>query len=321
MDNLTHTLVGAALAEAGLKKRTALGAVTLVIGANFPDVDAIAVPLGVGLEFRRGATHGFLALAILPFVLAGIMWLWDSQVRRRRDPTLPAADFRQLALLSAISISTHPTLDFMNTYGMRWLMPFADQWFYADGMFIVDPWFLGVLVAGVVVSRRRKHVDPARIALATASSYVILMLCVTTMGRSQVYQLVGPRKFMVQPTPLKPWHRGIVVDEPGAYRFGSYTAFGEARLSDVTIAKGGGDPAVGLARETVAAQRFLSWARFPFYRVVRDRDGTLVRIADARYMGDDARGWAAIEVRIPVSPRLAVGADPIPYTLTPNPTP
>jgi hypothetical protein len=31
MDNVCHTLVGAALAEAGLKRRTALGTATLII--------------------------------------------------------------------------------------------------------------------------------------------------------------------------------------------------------------------------------------------------------------------------------------------------
>ena len=134
MDNLTHSLVGLALAESGLKRRTSLATATLIIGANFPDIDVVAVPLGVGIQYRRGITHGFLALAVLPFVLAGIMLLYDTHVRRRRYPGAPPADLRQLAILSAIAIATHPILDFMNTYGMRWLMPFADKWFYADGL-------------------------------------------------------------------------------------------------------------------------------------------------------------------------------------------
>ncbi len=310
MDNITHTLVGAALAEAGLKKRTALGGITLMIGANFPDIDIVSAFVGKNFEGRRGITHGFPALIILPFVLAGIMWLWDTQVRRRRNPSLPPADYRQLAILSAVAIATHPTLDFMNTYGMRWLMPFVDKWFYADGMFIIDPWFTLMLAAGVFFARRLKNVDIARAALATAGTYVIVMLCITTMGRSKVLQQVGPRKFMVQPTPGIPWKRGILVEERMAYRFGTYTAFGEARLSDLTIAKGDNDPAVGAARETAQAQRFLHWARFPFYRVVRDRRGTTVRIADARYMGDDARGWAAVEIFLPVSGSLALHPTP-----------
>src|SRR5688500_14179102 len=134
LDNLTHTLVGAALAEAGLKKRTALGAATLMIGANFPDIDVLALFFPGSIDVRRGATHGFPALAILPFVLAWLMKSYDRNVRLRRDPTAMPADFRQLALLSALAIWTHPTLDYMNTYGMRWLMPFVNKWFYADGL-------------------------------------------------------------------------------------------------------------------------------------------------------------------------------------------
>src|SRR3712207_3120191 len=103
---------GAALAEAGLKRRTALGAATLMIGANFPDLDVLAVPLGHSVDFRRGWTHGVLALVVLPFVLTGMMLAWDRAVaapraeraaeRERRTPAVP----RQLLLLSAVSILT-----------------------------------------------------------------------------------------------------------------------------------------------------------------------------------------------------------------------
>src|SRR5688500_4827500 len=112
MDNITHTLVGAALADAGPKKRTALGAARLMIGANFPGIDVAGLLFPSSIDFRRGITHGFPALVILPFVLAGLMWLYDRHVRRRRNPDLAPADLRQLTVLSAISIWTHPTLDF-----------------------------------------------------------------------------------------------------------------------------------------------------------------------------------------------------------------
>ena len=155
MDNLTHTLVGAALSQAGLKRRTALASATLMIGANFPDIDVIAVPLGDSLTWRRGATHGFLALAILPFVLAWLMQWYDRGVRLRRNPAAAPADFRQLLLLSAISISTHPTLDFMNTYGVRLLMPFDGTWFYGDALFIIDPW-VWLALGGVLFLRHSR---------------------------------------------------------------------------------------------------------------------------------------------------------------------
>src|ERR687896_2202909 len=106
MDNICHTLVGAALSEAGLKRRTALGAATLMIGANFPDIDVVAVPLGHGVDFRRGWTHGVLALIVLPFALSAIMLAWHRWVtaprsRRAGRETRDAVP-RELLLLSAI---------------------------------------------------------------------------------------------------------------------------------------------------------------------------------------------------------------------------
>lgn len=305
MDNLTHTFVGLALAESGLKRRTALGTATLAIGANFPDIDVIAVPLGRGFEWRRGATHGFLALAVLPFVLAGIMWLADQHIRRRRNPTATPADFRQLVILSAIAIATHPTLDFMNTYGMRWLMPFVNKWFYADGLFILDIWLLGTLIIGFLWSRYAESPRPARVALAAFAVYTTAMLIVTGLGRARVAAEYPGRRVMVQPTDIfpqfpwqRPWERGVLVEEDDRYRFGGYSPFRGVGMGTSTLLKGQDDPAVALAQQAPEARGFLRWARFPFYVVLREGDTTIVRIADARYSGAAATGWASVEVRL-----------------------
>ena len=45
-----------------------------------------------------------------------------------------------LLALAALAVLTHPTLDWLNNYGMRWLMPFDGRWSYGDALFIVDPW-------------------------------------------------------------------------------------------------------------------------------------------------------------------------------------
>src|SRR5213083_187121 len=139
MDPICHTLVGLCLADSGLKLRTALGTATLVIAANLPDVDVLAIYLGQNLAWRRGWTHGILALVVWPLVLTGLMCGW-SAVRAGRVRPL------QLLLLSALGVLTHPALDYLNTYGMRWLMPFQDRWFYGDTLFIVDPWIWTALV-------------------------------------------------------------------------------------------------------------------------------------------------------------------------------
>ena len=83
MDNVCHTLVGLALAEAGLKRRAALGTATLLLGANLPDVDALAYAWGpvTALGFRRGWTHGALAMALWPLLLAGLMLFFEMLLR------------------------------------------------------------------------------------------------------------------------------------------------------------------------------------------------------------------------------------------------
>jgi inner membrane protein len=296
VDNLTHTLVGAALAEAGLKRRTALGVATLMIGANFPDIDVAAVPLGVGIEVRRGVTHGFLALGVLPFVLAGIMWLWDSQVRRRRDRGAAPADFRQLVILAAISIATHPTLDFMNTYGMRWLMPFVDKWYYADGLFIIDFWLLMILTVGILWSRREKRTRGASVALVAVAAYTTAMLIVTGIGRMRVASEFPGQRFLVEPSWIVPWRRDVLVERDTWYQFGEYGLFQGLRMGRQGLPKGDRDPAVPMVKQIPKVRAFLRWARFPMYNVRKANGQTVVWVADARYKG---AGWAVVEVALP----------------------
>ena len=304
MDNITHTLVGAALAEAGLKRRTALGAATLMIGANFPDIDVAGLLFPNSIDFRRGITHGFPALAVLPVVLAWLMRVYDRRVRLRRDPGAEPADFRQLVLLSAVAIWTHPTLDFMNVYGMRWLMPMVNTWFYADALFIVDLWILLALGLGVTLARRRRAARPARIALAGLAVYILAMLLVTSRGRAEVRRArsLSIDDYMVGPTVLRPWEREVVVPGPsggnGMWVFGRYSLFGGVTWTD-SIRTGYDHPAAAAARAAPEAQGFLNWSRFPFYRVETGPGGTLVRIADARYSGEGGRGWASVTVRLP----------------------
>src|ERR1051325_5920657 len=76
VDNLCHTLVGAAFGEAGLKQRTRLGNATLMIASNLPDIDVLVFATGTpSVAFRRGWTHGILADVLLPPLLTAVM-IW-----------------------------------------------------------------------------------------------------------------------------------------------------------------------------------------------------------------------------------------------------
>lgn len=321
MDNLTHTLIGAALAESGLRRRTRYAAAAMMIGANIPDVDVIAVPLGRSLEWRRGITHGAPALVLWPLVLTGLIMLWHrwrgsrmgpragatSRARHERDrpPVRPG----QLILVSAIAVLTHPAYDWLNTYGMRWLMPLDGRWFYGDALFIVDPFLFVALLAGVILGRRRARAGntepfmPGRVAVGVAGAYTLAMLGLHELATRLAADSLagaGEQRMMVAPTPANPFRWHVVQDG------GAYYRQGEVRLLSETPFRPGDSVAVGLAspaaREAArspAAAAFLGWSRWPYYRV--EAAGTSVIISDLRYVppGDGA-GWAS--VRIPVSP-------------------
>ena len=163
MDPIAHTLVGASLSQTRLGRLTHLATPTLVLAANAPDIDILSLAGGddFSLGFRRGWTHGVLALVVLPVVLAGLILLGERIVARlRHRPSRGRA--APIVALAYIGTLTHPVLDWLNTYGIRLLMPFDDRWFYGDALFIVDPWvwlLLGVvIVVGHTQSRARRTV-------------------------------------------------------------------------------------------------------------------------------------------------------------------
>lgn len=161
MDPLTHTFVGASLAQTRFG-RVRQGTATLVIGTNLPDIDAATYFLDsqLSLGFRRGWTHGILALALMPALLGWVMHLVDL-FRCRRDTAATPVSQGRLMALAYVSVLTHPALDWLNTYGVRLLMPFDGRWFYGDSLFIIDPWVWLLLGTVTVLAHSG---SPARIA-------------------------------------------------------------------------------------------------------------------------------------------------------------
>jgi hypothetical protein len=147
MDNLCHSLVGMALSRAGLHKRTC---------ARDEHARHRQQPPGhrrrrvrdrtLAMSFRRGWTHGVLAQLTLPIALTGAMLLYD-RYRNKSSPTERVVP-SQILLLSYLGVLLHVFMDFTNSYGVRLLMPFSEEWFYGDALYIVDPWLYLTLGLG-----------------------------------------------------------------------------------------------------------------------------------------------------------------------------
>ena len=308
MDNISHTLVGAAIGEAGLKRYTGLGMATLMIAANLPDLDVLAIPLGQNLTFRRGWTHGPLAVFVLPALLTLCVVGFDRFQHRRGTRPKARATVRPNAVfvLSLVGFLTHPFLDWLNNYGIRLLMPFSHEWFYGDALFIVDPWLWLLMGTGIFLSRRRAqrgHSHPRRPAILTVGMlvlYISLMITGSRVGTNVAAEALAQEglptaeRIMAGPVPVNPNGRALVFDMGASYRFGELRLLPspEVRLEPDPLPTNHDHPVVARAVESGAFDDFLYWSRFPFFSVSENGSRYLVEVGDARFARRPGGGFA-----------------------------
>ena len=287
MDNLCHTLVGAALGEAGLKRRTVFGSATLMIASNLPDIDVLVFATRTpSVAFRRGWTHGVLADVVLPLLLTGIVVLLARW--RGRDDVRPG----QLLLLAYVGVILHVLMDLLNNYGVRLLMPFSEHWYYGDVLFIIDPWLWIILGAGIWLARRWRSVKPVRGSLLLAAVYVLAMLVSARLARAEIVdrwqQVEGqpPHAVMVGPVPFTPLSRQIIIDAGDRYETGTFTwQPRNVRFDPGAVPKNDTDPRMAIARNAPNIRAFLVWSRFPFWTLEPADRGTRVTVGDMRFVG------------------------------------
>ncbi len=116
-----------------------------------------------------------LAMALLPILLTVAVVLTDHWWRLRNGRDTPGARFTRLLPLAYLGTLSHPLLDWLNTYGIRLLMPFDGRWFYGDTLFIIDPW-IWLVLGGTVFLRhsksRRGLLAWAVLAAATTAIFI-----------------------------------------------------------------------------------------------------------------------------------------------------
>lgn len=149
MDTLTHALSGALLARATAPRSAPPRALPRRIAAGFfacaaPDLDFVLSYIGPVeyLIHHRGVTHSIILLPLWALVLS---WVLAKLLREPRG-------WRALYGVTALAIAAHIVGDLITSFGTIIFAPFWD-WRAAIGTtFIIDLWFSGIIVAGLLLS-------------------------------------------------------------------------------------------------------------------------------------------------------------------------
>jgi len=135
MDNVAHTLVGAAIGRAvggsAVPRAGLLGAVA----ANTPDLAELLTvapwPRVQHLALHRGITHSLIGVLVETLILAALA----AVITGWRPSGL-----RLLAVTGA-AMASHPLMDWQGSYGLRPFLPWDGTWYFGDFVAIVDVWY------------------------------------------------------------------------------------------------------------------------------------------------------------------------------------
>jgi inner membrane protein len=304
MDPLTHTLTGLAVSRTGLNRWAAHATPILLLAANAPDIDVVTWAGGPAayLHWHRNITHAFFAipiLAVLPVLLVRL-------VARKQF------DWRRAYVVSVIGVATHPILDSLNVYGVRWFLPFSGDWVRFDLTYIVDLWIWAVLLLAALAPALSKLVSSEIGARSGGGrGLAIFALCflafyggaryflherVINILDSRLYDGRTPVRLAAIPGPANPFAWKGLVETREAYIIYRVSLRGDFDPAAGTIfykaQPGPAETAAAKAAlETDAFRAFTNFSQFPLWRfsAAEDEEQPAIRVEamDLRF-GDPA---------------------------------
>ncbi len=317
MDNITHTLTGLAISQAGFNRKTRYATLAIIVGANLPDVDMVSRIWGnvAYLKFHRGITHSVIGATALAALLAGIVYFLGKRARSPKKG--PPLDGRWLLLGCWVATASHLLLDFTTSYGIRLFMPFNNHW-YAWGIEpIVDPFLWLILIAGLgLPALFRLITEELGARKSGLQRGAVLSLCgmialwglrdfshrrALNMLDAVNYRQGVQQDFGAFPSFTNPFDwTGVVETTRAFYVLPVDVLNGRLDLQNSRIFhKPGPSPAIKAALATQTARVFMNFARFPWIEVIPTEAGPTVIIRDLRFQPPNfRRGGFAIRIQL-----------------------
>lgn len=177
MDTLTHGLNAVLAARASQPKTLLPGQLSMkarswaaFFAGIFPDSDVITLLFGqtTYLHYHRGITHSLILAPLWALLLS---WIFSLISRGRYQ-------WRAFYAVSLLAIVVHIFGDVITNYGTMVLAPFSDYKIAFSTTFIIDLFYTGIIVLGLIASLVSKRFK-SRYALA---GFVILIAYVLAQG-------------------------------------------------------------------------------------------------------------------------------------------
>lgn len=143
MDPLTHLTTGVICSQLVPAPSRWWAALAGAIFALLPDIDYFFIFWDrlAFIRYHRGFTHSLAALLL--FALAGALL-----GRYLGGPRW----FKPLFIIGLAALSSHLLLDLATSYGTQVLSPFSRRRYALDWIFIIDPYFTALLLAGAIAA-------------------------------------------------------------------------------------------------------------------------------------------------------------------------
>jgi inner membrane protein len=222
LDTLTHALSGALLARVTAPVDAPLRSIPRRMAAGFfaaaaPDLDFVIGLVGPAeyLATHRGVTH---SLILLPAWALLYSWILAFVLR---EP----CGWRALYGVTALCLLSHIIGDLITSFGTMILAPFSD-WRAAIGTtFIIDLWFSGIILVGLIASAvfywSKIPAVAASVVLAAyvAFQYVQKERAIELGERHAAALGLRDAKVSVHPRPVSPFNWSVFVSSGDTYRY------------------------------------------------------------------------------------------------------
>jgi inner membrane protein len=178
-----------------------------------PDLDFVAGFAGPVeyLLHHRGVTH---SLVLMPLWALGVAWLLAKLLR---EP----GGWRAFYGVCVAAITAHIAADVITNFGTMVFAPFSDLRLALGTTFIIDPWFTGIIVVGLLGSAiHYRSRLPAVAALVLLGAYVGFQFVQRERALEFAARHANPgTQVDAQPRPVSPFNWTVFVSDDERHRF------------------------------------------------------------------------------------------------------